>query len=227
MSYESSSSCGQRKSRNATSSQESIGLPHDEYRTLRRAQDRERLETHFEHDGSRLKSYIAPQSAYRNAVLSQRERLRVSEILSATRAALGPSFDFDDHSYERLQVREDEYQRSREWVDDEPRDGPIPKKYRDEFDRWWHEDMEDNDPDQYLADNICEAPWRKHVPPQRHRLNVERVPVGPCTSATAYREDSAHGSEYERPPFTTSMSSFDNRVKPLQRRRFMNRFHRD
>jgi hypothetical protein len=236
MAYYSSSSYGHRKSRNPASSQESFGLPHDEYRNLRRGQDRERLETHFSHQGeARSNSYTGSHSAYRDAGLSQPSRHRVSEVRSSTRATLGPSFDFTDDSYTSSRTRNDSYQRSRGWIDDSPRHALIPKKYRDEFDRWWHEDTEDHDSDQHLADHVSDAPWRKHVPLERNILDVEpvRARARTTTAPAPRRVDSGYCSgEYERsekftrPPLPVSKFSWDSDETPSPRRNLRELFRR-
>jgi hypothetical protein len=232
MAYYSSSSYGQRKSRNHGSSQEPSGLPQDEFRNLCRAQERERLETHFTHKNKpRPIAYTSSRAAYRDAGLSQSSRHHISEVHSATRAALGPSFDFIDASYSSSRARDDTYQRSRGWIDDLPQcDAPIPKKYRDEFDRWWHEDMEEHDADQYLADHMKDAPWRQHVPLEHNRLNVEpvrarqRTTAAPVPKPAPRRVDSGYHSgesersaQYVRPPLPVSKFSWGSDVKPRRR----------
>jgi hypothetical protein len=206
---------------------------------MRRAQERERLETHFTHQNKpRTNTYAPSRSAYRNAGLSQSSCHHISEVQSATRAALGPSFDFTEATYSSSRARDDLYQRSRGWVDDSPRrDAPIPKKYRDEFDRWWHEDMEQHDADQYLADHVKDAPWRRHVPLGHNKLNVERVRARPRTKTSPVptpapktaprRVDSGYHSEHNgesersapvvRPPLPVSKFSWDSDVKPRRR----------
>lgn len=223
-----------RYDRSNLDQRQSHGLPGEEYRSLRRAQDRDRLETHFEHCGNVKTSYAAPRSAYRDAGLSQSECYRVSEVRSATRATLGGSFEFDDEGYERSRRRESEYQRSRGWNDDEPSCELIPKKYLDEFNKKWHEDDEDNDANQYLADFAREAPWRKHILPEYNRVYVEPLHTRlPRTSAASSRADSGYASsDYRRslappsqqPPLTSSKFSFDDREELLRRHRYANYF---
>jgi hypothetical protein len=235
MSYHSShnsSTHSLRKSRDPRNSHESFGLPHEEYRDLCRSQDIERLETHLSHNRNRSNSYAAPRSSYREAGLSQHERLCVSEVRSATRAALGPSFDFDDHSLERSRARDSEYSCSRGWCEDAipcNRGSPIPKKYRDEFDRRWHGDTEDNDADQYLADHVHNAPWREHEQLALPRPDVEPIRVRLRTArATPRREDSGYGSMSERQSLPSSKFSFDSDYKrPSRMRGFMDRLRRD
>jgi hypothetical protein len=212
-------------------------LPQDEYRHMCRAQERERLETHFTHQNKlRTNTYAPYRSAYRDAGLSHSSRHQISEVQSATRAALGPSFDFTEATYSSSRARDDSYQRSRGWTDYSPRrDAPIPKQYRDEFDRWWHEDTEEHDADQYLADHVKEAPWRQHVPLEHNRLNVEPVRARPRTTAVCTpapksaprRVDSGyysgHSGESEcsgpavRPPLPVSKFSWESDVKPRRR----------
>jgi hypothetical protein len=207
----------------------SHGLPVDEYRSLRRAQDRSCLETHFSHRGNVNTPYTVPYSAYRSAGLSQGERFRVSQVKSATRAALEGSFDFDDEGYDRSRRREGEYQRSRGWIDDDVCRDPIPQKYLDEFNQKWHEDDEDNNADQYLADCSREAAWRKHVLPE-HRAGVEPLQT---RRPAASRADSGYaGREFMRPrtppivPLPPSKFSFDVREETPRRHGYLDRLRR-
>jgi hypothetical protein len=216
-----------------------FGLPHDEYLSLRRALDREQVEKHFEHSGGKpVTSYL--RSTYRNAGLSQPERYRISEVGAATRVALGPSFDFEKDSFERSMRRQGEYERSRGWADD-GRSGvtPIPPKYRNEFNQKWHEDEEDLDADQYLADLRKDAPWRTHyssqafldrdvaemsaprsyrdATPQRHNNAVDVRDV--------QRYDSAVDVQDERPQLISNFSTEDIEKAP-RRRNFFDRLRR-
>jgi hypothetical protein len=188
-------------------SRESVSLPSEEYRALCLAQDRERLEKHFGHHGNCSNSVAAPCSAYRDARLSQHERSRISEIKSATRAALGPSFDFIDDTYKRLGQHKCVYQSSGGWIDNPPCGSAIPKKYLDEFNQRWHEDDENNDVDQYLADHIHRAPWRKHVPLEHHRLRLKSVRISARTSAEPPRVDIGSCEEPENPRVAQLISS--------------------
>jgi hypothetical protein len=221
---------GLRKSRTPQSSQESSGLPHEEYRNLCRVQNRERLETHFDHNGDNSDLYRTPCSSYRDAGLSQVERLRISEVRSATRAALTPSFDFDLPSLKTSWNRDGEYSRSRGWCEEDTpraRAGPTPQKYQDEFNHLWHEDAEENDADQYLADHVHDAPWRRHEQLPLPVPDTEPIRVRPRTARAApRREDSGYGSVCERPSLPPSKFSFDS-DRPSRMRGFMDRLRRD
>lgn len=168
-----------------------------ESRNIRRDQDRERLEKHLEHRGNSGHSYPAPHSNYRDAGLSEGERVRISQVKSATRAALGPSFHFDDGTFHRSR-RHNNYQRSQGWTDHtENGIKDIPQKYIDEFNQKWHEDDEDNDADQYLADYAGEAPWRKHAPSAYPVPSQSSYPKPERSRAATYavkRTDSGYGS---------------------------------
>jgi hypothetical protein len=169
-----------------------FGLPHDEYRSLRRALDREQLEKHFEHNRGRPATSYS-RSAYRDVGLSQSERYRISEVGAATRAALGPSFEFDDGSYERSMRRKSEYERLYGWADDgRSGGGPIPREVCEEFNKKWHEDDEDTDADQYLADIRKDAPWRNHCPSQlfEDRDFVDMIVPRSYRSTTSRRHES-------------------------------------
>lgn len=72
---------------------QSPGLPAEEYKKLIREQNRGRLEKHFEQHGDSISTNFRP-NPYRDAGLSYEERYRLSQIRSATKAALGPSFAF-------------------------------------------------------------------------------------------------------------------------------------
>jgi hypothetical protein len=217
----------------------SHGLPGDEYSRLRK---RDCLNTHFEHRGNRDAPYPElTRSAYRDAGLFRESRVRVSETRNATRAALGGSFDFTDDGYERSRRREDDYQRSRGWIDDAPRRAPIPQKYQDEFNRLWNEDDEANDAYQYRSDSSRDAPWREHVALECNRLDVSRLPTRrPETSYATSRNDSGYGSSGSRrlstpprvrSPELVSRFSFgsvsDSYKEPPRRRRHLGLFGRD
>lgn len=180
-----------------------------EARTIRRAQDRARLEQHFEHRGNSSVSKPAPLSSYRDRGLSQSERHRISQIKSATRAALGPSFNFIDEASYCLLDHTDEYQRSRGWTDqiNGAAQGVIPQDYIYEFNRYWHEDDEDNDADQYIADYQKEAPWRKHAP-SAYAVSTYSVSSRSRTSTTPLKVPKRADSGYE------SMVSFPQTPSP-------------
>jgi len=217
----------------------SHGLPGEEYSRLH---TRDRLNTHFEHRGNKDAPYPEPtRSAYRDAGLSRESRVRVSETRSATRAALGSSFDFTDDGFERSRRREDYYQRSRGWIDDAPRCAPIPQKYQDEFNKLWNEDEEANGSYQYRSDSSSDAPWREHVALERKRLDVSRLPTRrPETSYAISRNDSGYGSSGSRRPIAQPkkrspqlVSRFsiesvaDNYKEPPRRRRYLGLFGRE
>ncbi|KAF1917141.1 hypothetical protein BDU57DRAFT_548696 [Ampelomyces quisqualis] len=220
----------------------SSSLPSNEFRTLRRAQDHERLNTHFEHRGNRHDKTTPPYSAFRAKGLSQDERVRVSETRKATRAALGASFDFDDDSYKRSRRRDDDYARPRGWKEDAPCSEAIPQRYIDDFNKRWHEDDEENDADRYLADHTPEARWRKHEPiryPVGYPIGYPVIVLSeyprrsasrPRTSAAHVRVDSGYGGESWRlrsppPQLISSKFSFDDCEKPSRRRGFRERLH--
>jgi hypothetical protein len=212
-------------------SQESFSLPGDEYHNLRRAQDRERLESHFEHRGDSSLLYKPLRSAYRDIGLSYDHRRDISEVRSATRAALGPTFIFDDDSYERSSHRyKSENQRSSGWTDDAPSGGAIPKKYLDEFNQRWHEDDEDNDADQYLADYAPKAAWRKHEQLDRHLAYIEPSYSQYRTSKGPRRIDSGYGSAdngdedecVQCRPHLSSKFSFDDLEEPKRKHAYLN-----
>jgi hypothetical protein len=232
MSPYSSSYTEQRKSRDPPAAQRSSSLPDEEFRDLHRAQNRERLESHFEHRGGCSRSNEPLHSAYRDAGLSREERRGISEVRSATRAALGPSFDFDEDSYGCSRRHMDDSQRSRGWTEEAPSGGTIPKKYLDEYDQRWHEDDEDNDADQYIADCTLRASWRKHERMDRYPVYVEpsdtRRPTAVAPRSVDRGQDSSHG-DFERPvsrPQLTSSFSFDNYEEPQRERRRLGRSSR-
>ncbi|KAH8730410.1 hypothetical protein GQ44DRAFT_768188 [Phaeosphaeriaceae sp. PMI808] len=148
------------------SSAKSAGLPGDEYIHLIKAQRRLRLEDHFSSPKASLpRPFQSPSSPYRNKGLSQSHRCDISEVRSATRTAFRSNFDFNADNCERSRSGQSEYEDSRGWtnIDAASRDGAIPQKYIDNFNRRWHEEDEDNDADQYLADCTPNASWRMHA----------------------------------------------------------------
>lgn len=166
-------------------------LPSDEYKHLQHLQKRERLTTHFTHQRNRPSTSYNRSNPYRDTGLSKDHRIDISKVRNATRAALGPSFSFDDDdSYphptqHRDNYERDNYERSRGWIDDgEYSSAPIPKKNLDEYHQRWQEDDEDYDVDRYQADYAKDAPWRQpaemnHVPmPIQYSYHVRHeVPV--------------------------------------------------
>jgi hypothetical protein len=216
----------------------SHGLPGDEYTRLRL---RDLLNTHFEHRENRNAACSKQsRSAYRDAGLLREERVHISEVRRATRAALGSGFDFMDNGYERSRRCEDSSLRSWGWIDHEPHRDSIPQKYQDEFNKLWHEDDEANDALQYRADRTRNAPWRDHVMLERSRLNVETLPTRRSgTSAGLCRVDSGYSGGNRRPitltkkplPVLTSKFSFESLAESYQERphrhSYLSRFHRD
>ncbi|KAH7399103.1 hypothetical protein DE146DRAFT_523557 [Phaeosphaeria sp. MPI-PUGE-AT-0046c] len=178
-----------------------------ENRNIWRARDRACLEKHFEHHGNSGLSHPAPHSSYIDRGLSQGERHHISQAKSATRAALGPSFDFDDDSFERSRRHMDDYQRSKGWTDEHYYGNEArPQNFIDEFNLKCHENDEDNGADQYLADHREEAPWRNHEAskyhvPSRPALGVQRMNT--VSEKLVIRTDSGYGSMTSLPNFST------------------------
>jgi hypothetical protein len=217
------------------------GLPGDDFTRLCQ---QDRLNTHFQHRGNQDAALPEPpRSAYRDAGISQSQRSRISEVRGATRAALGSSFDFIDDSYERSRRRDDDYHRSRGWLDKEPRRDPIPQKYQDEFNKLWHEDDMANDADRYRDDYTSpkNAPWREHVMLDRNgRMVGPDFSRPPIISSAPRRVDSVIDScGFRRPaspprqasPVLVSKFSFESLADSVEeappRRRYFGRFRRD
>lgn len=93
-------------------------------------------------------------------VLSKAEGLHISEVRTATRRALGPSC----YRSEYTEFTQPDYGSHWNYEESQDSEDPIPQKYLDEFNRRWHEDDEDNDADQYMADIMPNARWRRHLP---------------------------------------------------------------
>ncbi|KAH7090711.1 hypothetical protein FB567DRAFT_520494 [Paraphoma chrysanthemicola] len=235
-------SCGGSQSGRLPRSTDYGGLPADEYQTLRRANDRERLERHFK-SGSRSRALQPSRSAYRDAGLSYTQRHDISEVRNATRAALGASFDFTDDTYGRSTRHRDEYERSRGWTDDKPSPSDaIPQRYLKEHNQRWHEDDEDNDADRYLDDHNRNAIWRS--PARLTEIPLFREPAHnsrPRSAVPSSRADSGYYSNYEQPspcardydstsdqqtPISTWSDDEDSYKKPSRTRRFMSHVRR-
>ncbi|KAF2036222.1 hypothetical protein EK21DRAFT_83926 [Setomelanomma holmii] len=208
------------------------GLPGEEYRNLRRANDCERLDAHFEHrGGSSSRVYQPSSSAYRDAGLSRDHRSNISEVRNATRAVLGSLYYFTDDAYGRSSRHYKDYERSRGWTDEVPsHGGAIPKGYLDDFNQKWHKDYEDRNADRCLDEYSRNASWRR--PARLGGMPTYGKPVRPRTAAPSCRVDSAYHAdqprpstrayEYERatdrPPLTSSWSDDEDsfRKTPLQ-----------
>ena len=96
----------------------------------------------------------------------------------------------------------------------------IPQKYIDEFNQKWHEYDEDNDADQYIADMMANAPWRKHqpirpmytadgefsLPHRKHQVDQEprqRCDIDPADYSGLVEHDEADSL---RPPLVSRFS---------------------
>lgn len=132
---------------------EPLGLPGDEYRILKGRQDRDRLEAHFAHRGSG--SNPRSSTAYQQAGMSKHERTNISELRSATRRALGESFDFTDKSFDKFQRAVKHHPDAFE----EDFDQPIPQRYIDEYHSRSREDCRKYDNDQDMEDCTSGAAW--------------------------------------------------------------------
>lgn len=205
------------------SSTDSLGLPSDEYRILKKRQEIGRLEAHFA-DSSNPPSCSIPYTPFQQVGIPQESRTLISETRNATRSALGASFDFTDDSYDRSQrtgavdmLRLVELRRERR-----NRKPPIPQRYLDEFNRKWAYDEEMYEPSQSIADYAYDAPWRFHTP-----MHTDIVPVpyrdthGPRTrlGREYYGECEQRPAIRETPPLVSKFS-FDSEIEPKRRSLF-------
>lgn len=183
----------------------SPGLPGDQHAALVR---RQKLEKFYQRRGSDLsaRSDLSSNSSRRSSVessrLSPEQRLAKSEMRSATRQALGhswhPSDGFSDSSSSAGSYQST-YGSHWEYKDDGK---PIPQEYIDQFNRRWHEDDEDNDADQFVADMQRDATWRKH-----QALRPMYIPGGEFEAAD-HRVWSTQGSQtLNKPPASRSKSN--------------------
>ncbi|EFQ95585.1 hypothetical protein PTT_05979 [Pyrenophora teres f. teres 0-1] len=138
-------------------SSKSRGLPGDEYRTLKKAQEKAELNEHFAQPS--LPTRTISKSAYQQLDLSKDRRSQISEVKNATRRALGSSFDFTDEGYEHSQRAS--ATSSRDSIGKyEIRDSP--QRYIDEFNKKWVEDDLKHEATQYAADRDGSGSWRAH-----------------------------------------------------------------
>ncbi|KAF2847198.1 hypothetical protein T440DRAFT_540091 [Plenodomus tracheiphilus IPT5] len=215
------------------------GLPSDEYRTLRKRQDKHRLESHFAHNtpkGNLPNANLTTphhhhphQTAYQKANLPPSARLHISKLQNATRAALGPNFSFTHESYEVCRRNEESIsqravEERRRGKSGNGRGGePIPQRYIDEFNKMWAEDEDASDAEQARADRMVDARWRVHELPRGAGV------VGGCArerrevrvdSAISVRERSEVSFEYEEErPELVSRFSTDSLVAEVKGRR--------
>lgn len=212
------SSRGQGSSWYSTSTNSSLGLPGDEFRTLKRRQNRDRLENHFSHRGA--SNYSHSRTAYQDAHLGHNERVRISEVKNATRKALGSNFDFTDNGHRGTKYYEAGLKRrtAESRRDSSKYEVPIPQKYLDEYYEWSRKYEEKYEAHQSKADYTFGAPWRTH-----DRLHVDPAAVRP---STLYRETPRSSTKpesvesniydergYARPPLVSKFS-FDSDVPP-------------
>jgi hypothetical protein len=179
-----------------------LGLPSEEYTLLKKRKNGALLYTHLK--DVHLCHHVAYTGRIRHgpkpdlprkmpgntANLGKRRSpkhtdrvLQESQIASATRQALGPSWHPIEYLYDDLEYsgvprvssdRNDQLQEK----------GPIPDIYLQEFNRMWYEDDEDNDADQLLADLTPNAPWRNHLP-----LRPMYGPDGEFRTSTQYFDE--------------------------------------
>jgi len=155
-------------STNSTSS----NLPGDEYRALKRAQEKAELNAHFAQPS--LPSRSIAKTAYQKADLTRNRRSQISEVKDATRRALGASFDFTDAGYTHIQRSSAVSNRASTARYEEE----IPIRYIHEFDKKWVEDDLKDAAEQYAADSDGSASWRTHqamhqdIKPLPHRDNT-------------------------------------------------------
>lgn len=171
----SSSSSGQSSSSYTTqtskSSYTSVGLPADEYRTLQKRQNRDRVEAHFRGSSgssnySSSTSSLSPNyphhrrgdsgdstysqrsyTSYQEARLPHAQRVHISEAKNATRRALGPSFSFTDEydnqaSNYPATTQTTALSGGRRSRGNHTEREPIPQKYLDEYHAWSRADDE-------------------------------------------------------------------------------------
>ncbi|OAL50265.1 hypothetical protein IQ07DRAFT_50745 [Pyrenochaeta sp. DS3sAY3a] len=223
----------------AKSHSESPGLPGDEYRILKRRQDRDRLEAHFSNRGSVnfLHSPGFPRSptVYQQAGMTQGRRLSISEARSATRRALGENFDFTDKHFDELQRAAKHVPGEVEGEGGEDEE-PIPQRYLDEFYERSREDCRNYDGDQDLEDCTSGIAWVLCDPVDRdvsalysaqRRQSV--IPLEPLpTMQPLERNDSAVEEDYRtqlashNEPELVSRFSFDSDM-PKKKRKFFGR----
>ncbi|RMZ74222.1 hypothetical protein GMOD_00003229 [Pyrenophora seminiperda CCB06] len=140
-------------------------LPDEEYRALRRSQQKAELNAYFAQPSLLPRSSI-PRTAYQEAELSQSRRSQISDVKDATRRALGSNFDFTDVGYERSSSS----QRSSSATSpsrysaatSSSYEEKIPQRYIDEFNEKWFEDDLKYGAKQYAADRDGSASWRTH-----------------------------------------------------------------
>lgn len=209
------------------SSRGTPGLPGDEYRALRKLQQRNRLEEHFAHNGS-SKTRISPQTPKPADGHSISNRVHASDVKYTTRKALGANFDFTDGGYERARAAT-EARRTVGQKEQGKHEKAIPQKYIDEFNKKWQEDDERYESDLWKAYCTDNAAWRKHeamysdIAPlvykaePRYMKHTERVQRVPSYVANSSQYTSKEPVSLDKPSLV-SRFSFDSVV--TERRSF-------
>ncbi|KAF1951050.1 hypothetical protein CC80DRAFT_553715 [Byssothecium circinans] len=136
------------------------GLPGEEFKRFVHRYE-------VEQETAKYAAYQRPEAT--SSSLSAPRR-RDADIISSTRRGLGIGYDTSEHVVTGKnpvpQRYIDEANRWLAQVTDEEASQPIPQRCIDDYNRLWHEDDEDNDADQYMADVMPKAPWRNHVVPE-------------------------------------------------------------
>ena len=152
----------------------SRNLPGEEYRALKKAQEKAELNKHFAQPS--LPSRSVAKTAYQKVDLTRNRRSQISEVKDATRRALGASFDFTDSGYNHSQRSSATSSRDSVARYEEE----IPQRYIDEFNEKWVEDDLKYAAEQYATDSDGSASWRTHqdmyedIKPLPHRYNIAR-----------------------------------------------------
>jgi hypothetical protein len=192
----------------------SAGLPSEQHAALVNQQKAERLHQRHANEkrGVPRTSTRAPLTEPRpsRTNLTPAHNLHRAAVRSATRKALRTHLDDSlESSYNgSIRAGRENTPHGSHW-DYRGEAQPIPQKYIDEFNKKWHEDDEDNEADQYMAD-VANAPWRIHqpvrpiyttegtfrVPEKKRRVDggrrvdqKQRMNQGPC------QEHKMHSSE--------------------------------
>lgn len=181
-------------------------LPNDEYRYLVKLQDRSRLESHFAQPSLPSSSYnTLRKTAYQEQPnLSREWRTKVSETANATRAALGPIFDFTEEGYERMQTaNNNRYTGGRYRDESEYEDYVPPRRVHELSQKYW--DNDEGYMNEQYRKNGCSLHSGRHVgiSPLAHPHPEPTPPLG------RKRYDSGVGESPMYGPTPELSSKFD------------------
>jgi hypothetical protein len=189
-------------------------LPSDEHRYLVKQQHRALLETHFAQPSISPSHRVPSKTAYqKQGNPSRSQRVKISEDAYATRAAIGPNFDFTDEMFDRLQASKNKPKPLyNSWEDEDWDEEPIPARYIAEFNVIFRNVFRDSESrysgQHYDSDDDMMAVWRL-AHSGTYDDDITSLLYRKATAPPCERHDSGYEQRIAREPTPQPQSKFD------------------